>query len=169
MREMKSALTALARATGAAIGWKRHVRQLVCRSIPRDGICQPPKRVTPTSGTHCRRGQRRHEGDLLRPWLCASRGTAWLPESTVAATGRKGLVAVGGDKWALPLSMVAFRDRANSQRSLNLFWSEPCRYSAERAGSGHERSVLSSSAKLSVRPSVKPSAKVPLRLPRSGG
>jgi DNA-binding transcriptional LysR family regulator len=102
--------------------------------------------------------------DVLCEMAFAGRGIAWLPESTVAATGRKGLVAIGGDKWALPLSMVAFRDRANSQRSLNLFWSELCRYSAEHAGSGHARSSRSS-AKISV----KPPAKVPSKSPRSGG
>jgi hypothetical protein len=111
--------------------------------------------------------------DVLCQMAFAGRGIAWLPESTVAATGRKGLVAVGGDKWALPLLMVAFRDRANSQRSLNLFWSELCRYSAGHAGSDHERLISRSPAKRSVRISVKPPAKVSSKVsaksPRSGG
>jgi DNA-binding transcriptional LysR family regulator len=95
--------------------------------------------------------------DVLCQMAFAGRGIAWLPESTVAATGRKGLVAVGGDKWALPLSMVAFRDRANSQRSLNLFWSELCRYGAGHAGSGPERPVSRSPAKLPAKVLSKPS------------
>jgi DNA-binding transcriptional LysR family regulator len=117
-------------------------------------------------------GQRMIESDMadvLCEMAFAGRGIAWLPESTVAATGRKGLVAVGGDKWALPLSMVAFRDRANSQRSLNLFWSELCRDSAGHAGTDLERSISRSPAKTSVKTSVKPPAKVPSKSPRSGG
>jgi len=77
--------------------------------------------------------------DVLRGMALSGRGVAWLTEGTAAASGRKGLVPVGGDKWALPLSLVAFRDRMNSQRSLNLFWSELCRYSAGHAGGGHEK------------------------------
>ncbi|CAN7506742.1 LysR substrate-binding domain-containing protein [Bradyrhizobium sp. LjRoot220] len=91
--------------------------------------------------------------DVLCEMALAGRGVAWLPESTVAASGRKGLTAVGGDKWALPLSMVAFRDRTNSQRSLNLFWSELCRYGTGQAGGGHERSIPRSTAKSPSRSS----------------
>jgi hypothetical protein len=70
----------------------------------------------------------------------------WLPEGTVAASGRKGRTPIGGGKWALPLSLVAFRGRMNSQRPLNLFWSELCRYSAGHGG--HQRPVSKASAKL---------------------
>ena len=77
--------------------------------------------------------------DVLRDMALTGHGVAWLPESTVAADGRKGLTAIGGTKWALPLSLVAFRDRTNGGRSLNLFWSELSRYGAEQKGSRHER------------------------------
>jgi DNA-binding transcriptional LysR family regulator len=76
---------------------------------------------------------------VLRDMALTGHGVAWLPESTVAADGRKGLTAIGGTKWALPLSLVAFRDRTNGGRSLNLFWSELSRYGAEQKGSRHER------------------------------
>jgi hypothetical protein len=50
------------------------------------------------------------------------------------AAGRKGLTAIGGDKWTLPLSLVAFKDRMNGQRPLNLFWSELCRHDTCHTG-----------------------------------
>jgi len=73
--------------------------------------------------------------DVLRDMAFTGHGVAWLPESTVAADGRKGLTAIGGSKWALPLSLVAFKDRTNGERSLSLFWSELHRHSAEQKGS----------------------------------
>jgi DNA-binding transcriptional LysR family regulator len=88
--------------------------------------------------------------DVLCEMAAAGRGVAWLMESTAAAHGRKGLTAIGGNKWALPLSLVAFKDRANSQRSLNLFWSELCRYSAAHAGGGRAGSVSRSQARLTA-------------------
>ena len=77
--------------------------------------------------------------DVLCGMALSGRGIAWLTEGTVAAYGRKRLTPIGGDKWALPLSLVAFRGRMHDgQRPLNLFWSELCRYSAGHAGGDHE-------------------------------
>jgi len=76
--------------------------------------------------------------DVLCGMALSGRGIAWLTEGTVAAYGRKRLSPIGGDKWALPLSLVAFRGRMHDgQRALNLFWSELCRYSAGHAGGHH--------------------------------
>jgi len=75
--------------------------------------------------------------DVLCGMALSGRGVAWLTEGTVAAFGRKRLTPIGGDKWALPLSLVAFRGRMHDgQRALNLFWSELCRHSAGHAGGG---------------------------------
>jgi DNA-binding transcriptional LysR family regulator len=89
--------------------------------------------------------------DVLRDMAVTGRGVAWLTESTAA--GRKGLTAIGGDKWTLPLSLVAFRDRMNDQRSLNLFWSELCKHTTGQAGAGHSKPTARSPAKLPVKSS----------------
>jgi DNA-binding transcriptional LysR family regulator len=78
--------------------------------------------------------------DVVCGMALGGRGIAWLTEGTVAAYGRKRLTPIGGDKWALPLSLVAFRGRMHDgQRALNLFWSELCRHSAGHAGGGLAR------------------------------
>jgi DNA-binding transcriptional LysR family regulator len=77
--------------------------------------------------------------DVLRDMAFTGRGVAWLPDSTVAAAGRNGLKAIGRDKWALPLSLVAFKDRMNDWRSLNLFWSELCKRNIDHIAAGHGR------------------------------
>ena len=78
--------------------------------------------------------------DVLCGMALGGRGIAWLTEGTVAAYGRKRLTPIGGDKWALPLSLVAFRGRMHDgQRALNLFWSELCRYGAGHAGAVRKR------------------------------
>ena len=91
--------------------------------------------------------------DVLRDMALGGRGVAWLTESTVAAAGRKGLIAIGGDKWSVPLSLVAFKDRMNDQRPLNLFWSELCRHNAGQAGAGRGKPPAKSSARLPVKSS----------------
>lgn len=86
--------------------------------------------------------------DVLCGMALGGRGVAWLTEGTVAAYGRKRLTSIGGDKWALPLSLVAFRGRMHDgQRALNLFWSELCRYSAAHAGGGLAKTGVRSPTK----------------------
>ncbi|WP_206742993.1 hypothetical protein, partial [Streptomyces sp. AcH 505] len=51
------------------------------------------------------------------------------------------------DKWTLPLSLVAFKDRNNDHRSLDLFWSELCKQDADHGAAGHRRSSANSLAK----------------------
>ena len=86
--------------------------------------------------------------DVLCGMALGGQGIAWLTEGTVAAYGRKRLIPIGGDKWALSLSLVAFRGRMHDgQRPPNLFWSELCRYSAGHAGGDHEPTGVRSPAK----------------------
>ena len=86
--------------------------------------------------------------DVLCGMALGGRGVAWLTEGTVAAYGRKRLTPIGGDKWALPLSLVAFRGRMHDgQRPLNLFWSELCKHSAGHAGRGLARTSSKPPAK----------------------
>jgi DNA-binding transcriptional LysR family regulator len=90
--------------------------------------------------------------DVLCGMALGGRGIAWLTDSTVAAYGRKRLTPIGGDKWALPLSLVAFRGRMHDgQRALNLFWSELCRHSAGHAKGDHEPTGARSPAKLPAK------------------
>ncbi|MCJ9705356.1 LysR family transcriptional regulator [Bradyrhizobium sp. SHOUNA76] len=101
-------------------------------------------------------GQRVIESDMsdvLCEMALAGRGVAWLTEGTAAAHGHKGLAAIGGNKWALPLSLVAFKDRTNSQRSLNLFWSELCRNNAVHAADGRAGQAAKGPVKSPARPS----------------
>lgn len=91
--------------------------------------------------------------DVLRDMALAGRGIAWLPESTVAAGGSKGLKAIGGDKWALPLSLVAFKDRMNDRRSLNVFWSELSKHSIDHNGEGRKNSSARPPPRLSAKSS----------------
>ncbi|WP_063830326.1 LysR family transcriptional regulator [Bradyrhizobium murdochi] len=94
--------------------------------------------------------------DVLCGMALSGRGVAWLTEGTVAASGRKRLVQIGGDKWALPLSLVAFRGRMHDgQRALNLFWSELCRHSAGHAGGGLAKGLAKDLAKTGSRPPAK--------------
>jgi LysR family transcriptional regulator, hypochlorite-specific transcription factor HypT len=80
--------------------------------------------------------------DVLCGMALGGQGIAWLTEGTVAAYGRQRLTLIGGDKWALSLSLVAFRGRMHDgQRPPNLFWSELCRYSAGHAGAITNRHV----------------------------
>src|SRR3954453_7322838 len=99
----------------------------------------PARRSRPREARRCLDGRR----------IRCGRGVAWLTEGTVAAYGRKRLTPIGGDKWALPLSLVAFRGRMHDgQRALNLFWSELCRQSAGHAGSDHKPTGARKPAKL---------------------
>jgi DNA-binding transcriptional LysR family regulator len=59
--------------------------------------------------------------DVLRDMAIAGHGVAWLPECTAAAAGQK-LVAIGGDSWSMPLSVVAYRDSRNRKPALHRLW-----------------------------------------------
>ncbi len=61
--------------------------------------------------------------DVLRDMAIAGHGVAWLPESTVAAGPKDALVAIGGAKWSMPLSVMAFRDRENRNPLVARLWS----------------------------------------------
>lgn len=92
--------------------------------------------------------------DVLRDMAFTGNGIAWLPESTVAAAGRAGLTTIGGDRWALPLSLVAFKERTNDHRALNLFWSELCKHDADHGADGHRRSSAASLTKSVTKPTA---------------
>lgn len=69
--------------------------------------------------------------DVLRDMALAGHGVAWLPDRTVAAgADPAGLVPAGGAEWTLPLTVVAFRDRANRRRAVARLWT---RLSAQAA------------------------------------
>ncbi len=61
--------------------------------------------------------------DVLRDMALAGFGIAWLPDRTVAA-GRPGLVPLDAEPWSLDLSIVAFRDRANTRPSVDRLWAD---------------------------------------------
>ncbi len=60
--------------------------------------------------------------DVLRDMAIAGHGVAWLAESTVAAGPRDALIPIGGAKWSMPLSVMAFRDRENRNPVVARFW-----------------------------------------------
>ncbi|WNJ89250.1 LysR family transcriptional regulator [Bosea sp. 685] len=59
--------------------------------------------------------------DVLRDMAVAGYGIAWLPECAAAAAGPK-LVPAGGEAWAMPLSLVAYRDSSNRKPALHRLW-----------------------------------------------
>lgn len=61
--------------------------------------------------------------DVLRDMAIAGHGIAWLTESTVAAGPADSLVPIGGARWSMPLSVMAFRDRANPNVAVARLWS----------------------------------------------
>jgi LysR family transcriptional regulator, hypochlorite-specific transcription factor HypT len=60
--------------------------------------------------------------DILRDMAIAGHGITWLPESTVAAGPKDVLVPLGGARWSMPLSIMAFRDRANTNPAVARLW-----------------------------------------------
>jgi LysR family transcriptional regulator, hypochlorite-specific transcription factor HypT len=61
--------------------------------------------------------------DILRDMAIAGHGIAWLPESTVADCPKDALVPIGGPRWSMPLSIMAFRNRANTNPAVTRLWS----------------------------------------------
>jgi DNA-binding transcriptional LysR family regulator len=72
---------------------------------------------------HERRVVESDMSDILRDMAIAGHGIAWLPESTVANVPRDALVPMGGARWSMPLSIMAFRDYANSNLAVARLWS----------------------------------------------
>lgn len=61
--------------------------------------------------------------DVLASMACAGHGIAWLPESTVKAQRDNTLVPLGGVAWSIPLSIIAVRDKTNTNPALSRLWS----------------------------------------------
>lgn len=72
---------------------------------------------------HARRIVENDMADVLRDMAIAGHGIAWLTESTVAAGPVDALVPLGGARWSMPLSVMAFRDRANPNAAVARLWS----------------------------------------------
>jgi LysR family transcriptional regulator, hypochlorite-specific transcription factor HypT len=68
--------------------------------------------------------------DVLHAMAFAGLGVAWLTTSTVQArspSSGSDLVALGGEAWSLPLSMVAFKARHLRKRSVQEVWTRMAR------------------------------------------
>lgn len=59
--------------------------------------------------------------DVLCRMAAADLGVAWLPDSTVAASGAD-LVQLGGNAWEMRLNLVAFRPEGQRSRASNDLW-----------------------------------------------
>lgn len=72
--------------------------------------------------SHARKVMETDMSDILRDMAVAGHGIAWLPESTAATAPKDALVPIGGVRWSVPLSIVAFRDRANANPAVSRLW-----------------------------------------------
>lgn len=72
---------------------------------------------------HARRVVESDMSDILRDMAIAGHGIAWLPESAVAHVPKDALVPIGGARWSMPLSIMAYRDRANANPAVSRLWS----------------------------------------------
>lgn len=61
--------------------------------------------------------------DVLRAIAVAGSGVAWLPDCTALQAPADSLVALGDAAWTLPLSIVAYRDRAVKRAAVQRLWS----------------------------------------------
>jgi LysR family transcriptional regulator, hypochlorite-specific transcription factor HypT len=58
--------------------------------------------------------------DAVLGMAIAGHGIAWLPECTVEAASRTGQLRLAGDdRWALPITIFAYRDRAHTRPAVN--------------------------------------------------
>ncbi len=71
---------------------------------------------------HARKIVETDMSDILRDMAIAGHGIAWLPESTVATGPKNVLVPIGGARWSMPLSIMAFRDRGNTNPAVARLW-----------------------------------------------
>jgi DNA-binding transcriptional LysR family regulator len=60
--------------------------------------------------------------DVLRALAVAGQGVAWLPDCTASQAPPGSLVALGDASWTLPLSIVAYRDRASKRAAVQRLW-----------------------------------------------
>lgn len=60
--------------------------------------------------------------DVLANMAAAGHGIAWLPQSMVDARPDNTLLPLGGEAWAIPLSIIATRDRSNTNPALMRLW-----------------------------------------------
>jgi DNA-binding transcriptional LysR family regulator len=82
--------------------------------------------------------------DVLRDMAIAGHGIAWLTQSTVDAGPRDSLVAIGGERWSMPLSIMAFRDRTNANPAVARLWAllkrrQPATAARSRPNAMHSR------------------------------
>jgi LysR family transcriptional regulator, hypochlorite-specific transcription factor HypT len=59
--------------------------------------------------------------DMLRNMARGGQGVAWLPECTVADCNQE-LTLLPGDEWGMPLSIMAYRLKENTSRSVERLW-----------------------------------------------
>jgi DNA-binding transcriptional LysR family regulator len=62
--------------------------------------------------------------DVLRDMAAEGHGVAWLPDSSVTGAFRERLAPVAGDGFALPLSIVAYRQRGQTRRAVERLWEQ---------------------------------------------
>jgi LysR family transcriptional regulator, hypochlorite-specific transcription factor HypT len=60
--------------------------------------------------------------DVLHGMAAAGLGVAWLTQSTVEARGGE-LAPLGGEGWAMPLTLTAFRAKSSRKRTVTELWS----------------------------------------------
>ncbi|SBW12561.1 putative LysR family transcriptional regulator [uncultured Alphaproteobacteria bacterium] len=60
--------------------------------------------------------------DVLCHMASAGHGVAWLLDCTARQAGTELVPVGGGGKWSMPLSLAAYRDRANHRAALNRLW-----------------------------------------------
>lgn len=60
--------------------------------------------------------------DVLRSMAAAGYGVAWLPDCTVRSLPEGTLVPIGGDRWSIPLSIAAYRERTNEKPAVRRLW-----------------------------------------------
>ena len=59
--------------------------------------------------------------EVLKSMVLAGYGIAWLPDCTVDHHSDS-LVALGDERWAMTLSVVAYRDRTSNRPAMKRLW-----------------------------------------------
>jgi DNA-binding transcriptional LysR family regulator len=87
--------------------------------------------------------------DALLGMVKAGHGVAWLPECTAAASVATGaLRAVGDERWSLPLTLYAYRDRTDARPAVNKLMSHLESRAKSDASAEPANSQLAGSARL---------------------